>query len=77
MKQYCRYCSSAIATGDDVTIYCEKYRKTKSKGSCLTVNKCKKFEFNELDVFDLSKKYKPSKPKEVSGTQIKMEVPND
>lgn len=61
MKQYCRYCSHC--TYSDVA-YCEVKNKTMSKNTAKSVNHCKDFEFNELDVFDIEKKYKPTEEKE-------------
>ena len=48
MKQYCRYCSHAHY-GD--VVYCDVKNDTMSDESAKRVNKCKDFEFNELDVF--------------------------
>lgn len=75
MKQYCRYCFNAILTENEEIIYCEEKGQTKHKRKCITVNKCKHFEFNELDVFDIDKKYQPRKPKKKTlDNQIRLEV---
>lgn len=60
MKQYCRYCSHIHHT-ETYSMYCDAKGKRKSEASCKTVNKCKDFCFNPLDVFDfeLKKTYKP------------------
>ena len=60
MKQYCRYCSNCIV-GD--AVYCEALNKTMSEEKAKRVNRCKQFIFNEIDVFDLDKRYKPRKVK--------------
>ena len=60
MKQYCRYCSNCIV-GD--AVYCEALNKTMSEEKAKRVNRCKEFVFNEIDVFDLEKRYKPRKAK--------------
>lgn len=60
MKQYCRYCSNCIV-GD--AVYCETLNKTMSEEKAKRLNRCKEFVFNEIDVFDLEKRYKPRKEK--------------
>lgn len=60
MKQYCRYCSNCIV-GD--AVYCEALNKTMSEEKAKRLNRCKEFVFNEIDVFDLEKRYKPRKEK--------------
>lgn len=60
MKQYCRYCNHCI-NGD--AVYCEVLKITMSEEKAKRVNRCKEFVFNEIDVFDLEKRYKPRKTK--------------
>ena len=60
MKRYCRYWSNCIV-GD--AVYCEALNKTMSEEKAKRVNHCKEFVFNEIDVFDLKKRYKPRKAK--------------
>lgn len=60
MKQYCRYCNHCI-NGD--AVYCEVLKMTMSEEKAKRVNRCKEFVFNEIDVFDLEKRYKPRKTK--------------
>lgn len=60
MKQYCRYCNHCI-NGD--AVYCEALKITISEEKAKRVNHCKEFVFNEIDVFDLDKRYKPRKKK--------------
>ena len=55
MKQYCRYCSNCIV-GD--AVYCEALKITMSEEKAKRVNRCNEFVFNEIDVFDLEKRYK-------------------
>jgi len=56
MKQYCRYCASLV-TGNG--IYCEYLNKEKTEASTKVVNYCKRFEFCEVDAYDLEHIYKP------------------
>ena len=58
MRQYCRYCANCIAQDDDFAV-CETLDKYLSKASARRTNTCKHFSFNEIDAFDLDKKYKP------------------
>jgi len=75
MKQYCRYCADAVLTENEDVVYCEAKKETRHKRKCITVNQCKHFKFNELDVFDIDKKYQPREPrKKVLDNQIKLEV---
>lgn len=64
MKQYCRYCSNCIV-GD--AVYCEALKMTMTEEKVKRVNRCKGFVFNEIDVFDLEKRYKPRKAKMKQG----------
>lgn len=57
VKQYCRYCANANWYDDSV--YCHIRNTLISKSTACKTNNCKSFEFNELDVFDIEKKYKP------------------
>ena len=59
-NQYCRYCCSCVAQDDDVAVCTTRNEMVTKK----TVrNSCQDFEFNEIDAFDLNKKYKPRNPK--------------
>lgn len=60
MKQYCRYCANASPADEDVC-YCTVRRQQRNKANCIVENKCKSFEFNEIDVFDfeLKQRYTP------------------
>lgn len=58
MKQYCRYCNNAVQV-DDGIIYCAAYKQTLTEVKAKRVNSCKRFIFNEIDAFDLARKYKP------------------
>lgn len=62
MKQYCRYCSHANRIENDMC-WCEKYNYTMEKIKASKINKCKDFEFNEIDVFNFEKIYQPRKEK--------------
>lgn len=72
MKQYCRYCTNAVLI-DEGMIYCEAKKETRLQQNCITLNKCKDFDFNEMDVFDIEKIYQPRKVKKSLENQIKME----
>lgn len=65
MKQYCRYCANCVY-GD--VVWCSELRKIMSEASAKTVNHCNHFVFNEIDVFDLDKKYKPRAEKPVDNS---------
>ena len=66
MKQYCRYCGEASPIDLENTAYCQIKNKLFSKLQGSRVNTCKDFTFNKIDVFDLSKTYKPRELKNVS-----------
>ena len=65
MKQYCRYCANCVY-GD--VVWCDELNKMMSESSAKNVNHCKHFVFNEIDVFDLDKKYKPRAEKPVDNS---------
>ena len=48
-KQYCRYCSW-MCVGD--ANYCGKHHKCYSDNTITKTNKCKDFEFNEIDAIN-------------------------
>ena len=58
MRQYCRYCAHCIVQLDGWA-WCEDMSKEMSEASAKRTNTCKRFLFNEIDAFDLDKKYKP------------------
>lgn len=68
MKQYCRYCQNCIY-GD--VVYCEELNKEISLAGAKRANKCKHFEFNEIDALsgDLNKVYKPREIKTIDEKQ--------
>ena len=70
MKQYCRYCANANWYDDFV--YCHIKKKLINKTTASATNKCRDFGFNEMDVFDIEKKYKPRTENAYNGQQIKM-----
>jgi len=72
VKQYCRYCANAVLIDEDIA-YCEVKQHQRPKQLCVTPNKCKDFGFNEMDVFDIEKTYKPRVMKRDLENQIKME----
>ena len=71
MKQYCRYCAHCHY-GD--AVYCSIYEKTMSESTAKSSNRCKKFAFAEIDVFDTDKTYKPRKGKPEKPDQITMQI---
>ena len=68
MRQYCRYCLNAHY-GD--VVYCDVKCQTISEESAKRVNKCKNFDFVEVDCFDPNKKYKPRK--DMGGIRYEMQ----
>lgn len=52
----CRYCCHC-SYGD--IAYCSEKKKTMSDNFTKSYHKCKDFSFNEIDVFDINKTYKP------------------
>lgn len=71
MKQYCRYCEHAYCVEEDV-MWCEITKSTSSKKQACRENKCKDFEFNPMDVFNLNKIYKPKEKKEKEFIKTKL-----
>lgn len=67
----CRYCINANMIDEDLA-YCSVNNDTKDKRQCTRENKCKDFDFCEIDVFDLDKKYKPRPKKYIGFKQINM-----
>lgn len=65
MKQYCRYCIH-LATGNGT--WCGEQKKTMSDSTAKSVNKCKSFEFCEIDAFGETDGYKPRETPEHSLT---------
>ena len=61
MKQYCRYCSHC-SYGD--VVYCEKLKITMSEEKAKRINRCKDFEFLEIDVFNPDHTYKERQQEE-------------
>ena len=58
MKKYCRYCSYAFIAEENC-IYCEVKKDLINNQKAKLINKCKDFNFNEIDVFDIKNIYKP------------------
>lgn len=75
MNQYCRYCAW-MCCGD--ANYCGKHKKCYSDDAIKRINKCKDFEFNEMDALDPDKTYKPRIKNETDKDQISIfDVLND
>lgn len=55
-RHQCRWCSE-LTTGNG--IYCAVKKKTLSESSTKRVNKCKYFQFVNIDAYDLTSEYKP------------------
>lgn len=70
MNQYCRYCAW-LSPSD---YYCEKKKICLSEKSCKRINKCKNFEFNEIDVFDITRIYKPKPQNKKLSEQLKLDL---
>lgn len=67
MKQYCRYCSNCnwvdeSADGKEQVCYCSISHNTFSGAKAKRLNKCKHFNLNPIDVFDLERTYQPRLP---------------
>lgn len=58
MTQYCRYCNNMVC-GD--ANYCSVKQITFSDAYICNTNKCKDFEFNEIDALGSDRIYKPRK----------------
>ncbi len=61
MKQYCRYCANAVLIGT-YEFYCEIKQKEYGESKGKHLNKCKAFEFNQVDLYspgDTFREYKP------------------
>lgn len=56
MRQYCRYCANFVTGNGD---WCEELKKEVGESAARRPNKCRVFEFNEIDAFDLNRTYKP------------------
>ena len=80
-KKYCRYCANAVLTENEIIVWCEAKKQERHKNNCITVNKCKDFVFNEIDVFwigEFDKTYKPRQlRKKTVDNQIKLEVESE
>lgn len=63
MNQYCRYCINCVL-GD--APYCSKHEKTMNESYVKRTNKCKDFDFCEIDVFDHDHKYTPRKQRQIN-----------
>lgn len=70
MNQYCRYCNNLV-TGNGT--YCEAKEKEISDSAASRINHCKKFEFNEIDAYDITRRYKPRRKPTHNYKQIQME----
>lgn len=72
MKQYCRYCNNMVC-GD--ANYCTVKKETYSDSTIKSVNKCKDFEFNEIDALGETNGYKPRNTvKTIDVNQLRFEV---
>ncbi len=60
MTQYCRYCSSLV-TGNG--IYCESRNMELGERYTKRPNRCPAFDFNEIDAYDLDRRYRPRRKK--------------
>ena len=74
MKQYCRYCAY-LATGNGT--WCAAHEREMSDSAAKRLNRCKDFDFNEIDAFfGNPNPYRPREPyrarhtEEVQGDQM-------
>ena len=61
MTQYCRYCAHFVTGNGN---WCEERGIEPSDERAKRPNKCKQFEFNPIDAFDIGREYKPREKKE-------------
>ena len=64
-RRQCRWCAHLV-TGNG--IYCEAKNEEKNERSTKRVNRCHEFEFNEIDAYDLNRKYVP--PNQAHGNTL-------
>ncbi len=64
-RHQCRFCQWLV-TGNG--IYCEAKNEDKNERSTKRVNRCHEFEFNEIDAYDLNRKYVP--PNQAHGNNL-------
>ena len=76
MKQYCRYCAHLV-TGNG--IYCTCKNKEMAESTAKATNRCKEFEYNEIDAFFETDGYKPRKAKEtvINTEQMQLDKRSD
>lgn len=67
MNQYCRYCTNCVY-GD--VVYCSERNFVMSEATAKRCNNCKDFEFNEIDVFNIDKKYKPKRKTNIKNERL-------
>ena len=60
MKQYCRYCAHLCAGNG---VWCAAKNTELRESTAKSVNKCKDFEFCEIDAFGETDGYKPRRPR--------------
>lgn len=72
MTQYCRYCNNMVC-GD--ANYCSVKKQTFTDAYICHTNKCKDFEFNEIDALGMDRAYqpRPPKPKNDGFEQLRLE----
>ena len=72
MKQYCRYCVNLV-TGNG--IYCEARNVELTERYTKRANICPLWDLNEIDAYDLNRRYKPrtKKPEQLDG-QMELEL---
>ena len=64
MVQYCRYCSHCYEVEDNY-LRCTAKKVSMFESQAKRANRCNLFAFNEIDVFDPDRTYRPRKPREV------------
>lgn len=60
MTQYCRYCNNMVC-GD--ANYCTVKETTFTDAYICSTNRCKYFDFNEIDALGMNRTYKPRERK--------------
>lgn len=68
MKQYCRYCCSAVGHDSDL-IWCSAKKKFLKGTTITSPNNCPAFEFCPIDALNPDREYKPREEKLAEETE--------
>lgn len=73
MTQYCRYCAYLV-TGNGIACTADDQDRELSEEYTKRTNHCPKFEFNEIDSYDLSKRYTPRRTRAKALENVRMDL---